>query len=165
MLVADPDWMGTDGPPLFSEPKAVRPCLRERLSIRDARWDFIARYAGRRTPAWIGRCLGLTSCQVIRFMWRYGVGPTQRDDLLLSSDVADILGCTQQWVVRLIKAKKLRGWRNPGGQWWLVPREAVTSYLKQDGQNSDDIRLNEPSGWPGIKLSTHGHRGGKRQCY
>lgn len=111
----DPPYMGTDGPPLAIDEKPIRPCLVERKAICEAKWDFIARYAGRRTPAWIGRCLGMTEKAVRRFMQRHGVCPTTRDDLLLSGDVADLLGCTQQWVVRLIKAGKLRGWRNPGG--------------------------------------------------
>lgn len=153
------DLLGLNGAPLPLSELAVRPCLRERKALTAARWDLIARYAGRRTPAWIGRCLGLGEQQVVRFMQRHGISPTTRDDLLISSIVADILGCTQQHVVRLIKAHKLCGWRNPGGRWWLCPRESVQRYLKERGQRADDVRLMEPSGWPSVVT-----RRGWRRC-
>ena len=150
--LVDPAYMGTDGPPLVVQAKAIRPCHVKRLAIVAAKWDFVARYAGRRTPAWMAKRLGMTETAVVRFMWRHGVCPTTRDDLLVSSSVADLLGCTQQWVVRLIKAGKLRGWRNPGGVWWLVPRSEVEHFLKQEGRRTDDVRLREASGWPGVRL-------------
>lgn len=145
---------------------ATRPCLRKRKAECAARWDMIARYAGQRSPEWIGRRLGMTADQVNRFMERHGCGPTTRDDLLTSGYVADLLGCTQQWVVRLVKAGKLRGWRNPGGcrgnksgrRWWLISRHSVQQYLAEHGKPADHVLLTEPSGWPQVKIA---RRGGK----
>ena len=153
--------------PRLTETLQIRPCLRERVATCQARWDFIARYAGRRSPEWIGERLGMTAFQVGAFMDRHSIGPTTRSDLLTSGYVADILGCTQQWVVRLIKQGKLRGWRNPGGwrgnksgrQWWLIPRHEVTRYLLEHGRRADDVRLTEDDGWPRVILARGGKRG------
>ncbi len=154
----DPPWRGTDGPPLPVTEHQTRPCLARRKAQTEAKWDFIARYAGRRTPEWIGTRLGLSARAVVRFMWRHGLAPTTRDDLLRPIEVAEILGCTQQWVVRLIKAGRLSGYRNPGGTWWLVPHWAVERYLKDTRQPTRaPAWLGEPSGWPQVVLARH-HR-------
>ncbi len=146
----------------------ARPCHRERLAECAARWDMIARYAGQRSPEWIGKRLGMTADQVNRFMERHGCGPTTRDDLLTTGYVADILGCTQQWVLRLVKRGRLHGWRNPGPcrgnksgrRWWLIPRADVQRYLAEQGRRADDVRLSEPSGWPQVRVARH--RGKRR---
>ena len=145
---------------------STRPCHVKAKAVCEGRWDTIARYAGLRSPAWIGRRLGMGADQVNRFMERHGCGPTVRDDLLTSGYVADLLGCTQHWVVRLVKAGKLRGWRNPGPcrgnksgrRIWLIPRHAVESYLREHGRSTDDVRLTEPSGWPQVILAKHQRR-------
>lgn len=141
---------GADGPPLPGQPKPIRPCLAKRKAMTEARWSFIARYSGHRTPEWIGRRLGMSPEAVVRFMWRYGCAPTTRDDLLSPLEVGEILGYTQQWVVRLIKRGRLRGWRNPGGRWWLIPRDAVDRYLSERNlpRAKRPAWFDEPSGWP-----------------
>ncbi len=147
----------------------TRPCLQERLATCEAKWDFIARYSGRRSPEWIGVRLGMTAKQVCLFMSRHELGPTTRGDLLTTGVVADMLGCTQQWVLRLIKRGKLYGFRNPGGWWnnkttrrvWLIPRHGVERYLRERGQPTDDVRLTEDCGWPQVIL----RKGGKRRAH
>ncbi len=111
--------------------------------------------------------LGMTPDQVRRFMERHELGPTTRTDLLTSGMVADLLGCTQHWVIRLVKKGRLYGWRNPGGcrnnrsgrKVWLIPRTEVERYLREHGQRTDDVRLHEPCGWPQVILP----KGGKRR--
>jgi excisionase family DNA binding protein len=117
--------------------------------------DVIARYVGYRTPEWIAKRLGISARRVRNLIWQEGLCPTQRDELLTTGEAAEILGYTQQWVLRLVKAGKLRGHRNPGGRWMLIPRESVQSYLKAHGQTSRDPRLTAPVGWPRAVLASH----------
>lgn len=110
--------------------------------------DFISRYMGRRAVEWMAKRLHVAPITVRNIMWQEGLAPTLRDDLLTSGHVAEILDCSQQWVVKLIKARKLYGWRNPGGRWWLVPRESVQRYLATVGRRADDVRLTDALAWP-----------------
>ncbi len=118
---------------------------------RAARIDFIARYVGRRTVAWIAGRLGLAEATVWNLIYAEGLSPTQRDDLLTSGQAAEVLGVSQQWVTTLIRRGELHGRRNPGGRWWLVPRHEVerlaSRYLPR-GARRDDPRLTEALAWP-----------------
>ena len=120
---------------------------------RLARIDFIARYAGRRRPQWIAERLGISPGAVIRLMWREGLSPTQRDDLLTTGHAADILGYSQQWINGLCRRGILHGWRNPGGRWWLIPREEIQRFLVDIGKRSSDPRLTDVLAWPRVLVA------------
>lgn len=124
--------------------------------------DFISRYAGRRTVEWIAERLRVKPVTVRVIMWEEGIAPTLRDDLLTTGHVADILGYSQQWVLRLWKRGRLRGWRNPGGRWLLIPREEVQSFLARQGRTSDDPRLTDELAWPRVIVRRGRPKGGVR---
>ena len=134
------------------QPSPLPAGLRPPTAYRQAQVDFISRYIGRRTVAWIGQHLGLSVRRVYNIVYEEGIGPTCRTDFLTTGHVADILGCSQQWVARLCRSGRMRAWRNPGGSWWLIPVDEVRRWAARLQAGGDDPRLTEPSGWPGVRI-------------
>jgi hypothetical protein len=122
-------------------------------AYRQNQYDFIARYSGKRSLEWIGQHLSISPKTVLSIIYAEGLAPTQRDDLLTTSHVADILGYSQQWIIHLCSTGRMRAWRNPtsvyrGRRNWLIPRDEVSSWCLRQGKPRDDPRLTDPLAWP-----------------
>ena len=77
------------------------------------------------SDAAIARRIGKSPRAVYNWRMRHHVYPTKRH-LITSGEAARILGVTQQWIVKLAKARKLHARRTPlsfnnasGRRWWL----------------------------------------------
>ena len=68
----------------------------------------------------IARHLGRSAVAVQRKLWYHRQAPT-RQDLLTSGQLAAQLGCSQQWLTRLARQKRIKARRVPKGRWWLFP--------------------------------------------
>ncbi len=129
-------------------PSALPAGLRPPTAYRQAQVDCISRYIGFRRPEWIGKRLRISARRVVNICAQEGIGPTCRTDLLTTGHVADILGCSQQWVAALCRSGRMRAWRNPGGRWWLIPVSEAKRWAQRMQQGESDPRLAPESGWP-----------------
>lgn len=139
--------IATEGPPECHLSPA------KRKQIKQARLDFLARYAGYRTPKWMAKRLGISVEHCRHLLWQNDIAPTMRDEFLTSGLAAELLGCSQQWVTRLCRRGVLRAHRNPGGKWWLVERSAVQEMIARLGRACQDPLLTRASSWPRVVLA------------
>jgi excisionase family DNA binding protein len=58
---------------------------------------------------------------------KLGCWPT-KCEFLTSGQAAEMTGYTQQWIVKLVKQKKVKAHRVPGGKWWLIDVESLETY-------------------------------------
>jgi len=72
----------------------------------------------------IARALGRTTSAVIHRAAETHNTPMQAG-LLTTADLADLLGCSVQYVARLARQGRIPAHRVPGGRTWLYPLEAA----------------------------------------
>ena len=93
----------------------------------------------------IAKRLGRTRKSVVQWCQRNGQYPT-RQQWVTSGQAAELTGWSPQWIVRLVKAGKLRGRRVPGGRWWLIdpdslPRRPEWRVLKPWHERDKAVRV------------------------
>ena len=70
------------------------------------------------------------------------------NDWLSTSQVAELLGRTRQWVARMLDDPSHEyfpgAWRVPGGQ-WKIPRIAVDQFLEARNRATSRVRRRKPA--------------------